>query len=159
MYLGYVPRRSWTTEERHAAKNCFVEEINKGIVPSMEKCRLTIKNKEELKMRTPIQLRTWIKHHIKMKHNSNSGNKIKNIHTFSIQCLENFSVLDYKRRSWSTPEKKLCRKIFGQDVEKGIYPSKEKICNVLEKYPEFQNRTPAMIISHLQHVMNSKKES
>lgn len=67
MYLGYIPRRSWSTEERCAAKVFFVEEINNGTTPSMDKCRLAIKNSQELNKRTPVQLKTWVQNYIKMK--------------------------------------------------------------------------------------------
>lgn len=156
MSLRYVPRRSWSTEERNAGKRFFMEEIKTCYSPSMEKCRLAVNTKQELKLRTPTQIRTWITNLI--RHNKQSSNKLLNLNT----CIWNHvkvSVLGYKRRSWSTPEKQLCRQIFGQYVEKGIYPSREKMSNVLKVYSAFQNRTPSMVVSHLQHVMNTKKKS
>lgn len=68
MSLGYVARKSWTTEERKAAKNIFQDNITSRKSPSLEKCKEILKNCYELQSRTPAQIKAWVNNHIKKTH-------------------------------------------------------------------------------------------
>ncbi|CAH1173849.1 unnamed protein product [Phaedon cochleariae] len=141
MYLGYVPRKSWTTEERHAARKYFQSEFSKCMSPTSSRCFSAVKDVEELKNRTPRQLKAWI-------HNEINKSK-KKAQTANMKG----------RRSWSTPEKTICRVEFGREVKNGEYPDRQKIKRVLNKYEELRGRTPAMLMSHLQHAIKKSRES
>ncbi|KAG5888124.1 hypothetical protein JTB14_019895 [Gonioctena quinquepunctata] len=134
MSLGYVSRRSWTTEERNAVRHYFKENIECKSSPTLHSCKSVVIKCDALRNRTAAQLKAWVNNQIKEKKTA--------------QCESGFT-----RKSWSTPEKRRCREIFGEYVERGFYPSTRRINDAIEKYPELQNRTPAMIMAHLQHAM------
>lgn len=73
MSLGYIPRKSWTTEERKAAKQIFKDEIEVGKSPSLNKCKNVIKQCNALQSRTPNQVKAWVSNKIKKRDEFSRG--------------------------------------------------------------------------------------
>lgn len=68
MSLGFVPRKSWTTEERRDAHKWFKDNIESGKSPTLETCKKIIKKCDSLKSRTPNQVKAWVTNKIKNKY-------------------------------------------------------------------------------------------
>lgn len=173
MSLGFIPRRSWTTEERQAANQWFMDNIQSSNSPTLEKCKSIIKECRALQSRTPNQLKAYITNKINKKVVSSRGKGYYDyISKFLLRSLKEHILQFYKknmhstiifflgigRKSWSTPEKEVCRRVFGEDVDRGIYPSRNRIKEAIEKYPQLNNRTPEMVVAHLQHAIKKNKD-
>lgn len=52
--------------------------------------------------------------------------------------------------------KELCRQVFGEDVERGVYPRKKQIVESIEKYPQLHQRPPEAVVARLRHVLKNQ---
>lgn len=64
MSLGYIPKKSWNTEERQVVKQLFKEEIEVG-KSTLEKCKHIVKQCNALQSRTANQVKAWVSSKIK----------------------------------------------------------------------------------------------
>lgn len=70
--MGNVTRRSWTPSEKHVARKVFKENLEKFKLPSLNDCQQAILVNEELKKRSPAQLKTWLHNQLTKEKDSHS---------------------------------------------------------------------------------------
>ncbi|KAJ8949600.1 hypothetical protein NQ314_008171 [Rhamnusium bicolor] len=132
MNLGYVYRRTWSTPEKHTAREVFKGYLETNILPTYKKCCQLIQTNTCLQNRSPPQVISWLKNQIKKKQ-------------------ENKPVL---KRGWTTPERRIVRTAFQDYItcrHESRYPSIEDVKLVISQHPELKNRTPRKIKSQIQH--------
>lgn len=61
--------------------------------------------------------------------------------------------LDYKKTTWTNPQKKKFKEAFESHIKRGKYPTYSECQEVISKFPELRKRTPASIITNAQHML------
>ncbi|KAJ8930644.1 hypothetical protein NQ314_016559 [Rhamnusium bicolor] len=75
MNLGYVYRRTWSTPEKHTARDVFKGYLETNTLPTYKKCCQLIQTNTCLQNRSPPQVNSWLKNQIKKKQSNIKFNR------------------------------------------------------------------------------------